>query len=78
VSDLPRVLEQLVALRHEAKLSQRAVADSIGTQQSAISEMERGIASPTLGTLTRYARRFGMEITLVPAAHPTEEGTTHG
>jgi transcriptional regulator with XRE-family HTH domain len=42
--------------------SQQMVADRIGTSQSAVSEMERGEASPTLRTFRRYAAVLGYRL----------------
>lgn len=67
---IPAVLRQLVMLRRRAQLSQRALARRMGTAQSAISEMETGVNSPTLATLERYAEIVGMEVVLTPAIGP--------
>lgn len=62
----PLVIRQLVALRKRAGLSQAELARVLGTQQSAISEIESQLVSPTLATLAKYAGQFGMEITITP------------
>ncbi len=52
----------LVALRKANKLSQQHVAAQMGTQQSAVSELERGITEARMSTLVRYARACGAEL----------------
>lgn len=71
---VPRVVQQLVALRRRSSLSQTRLAELIGTSQSAISELETGVASPTLSTLARYAQQVGMEVVSTPAANGTRSG----
>lgn len=60
--EVPRVIRQLITLRRKAGLSQRALAERMGTGQSAISELETGEVLPNLTTLARYAAEFGMEV----------------
>jgi transcriptional regulator with XRE-family HTH domain len=50
------VLRELVAARREADLTQEAVADCMGTSQSAVSDLEGGVSDPRLSTLQRFAR----------------------
>lgn len=71
--NLPRVLQQLVVLRNQQGRSQRGIAVDLGTQQSAISEMERNEVSPTLALLSRYAALFGMEVALTPRLPEVEK-----
>jgi transcriptional regulator with XRE-family HTH domain len=61
---VPQVIRQLSALRRKAGLTQAELAERVGTVQSAISEMEAGLVSPNLATLTKCAEVFGMEIVL--------------
>jgi DNA-binding XRE family transcriptional regulator len=63
----PLVLRQLTSLRRRCDISQAEIAGELGTTQSAISEMESGLVSPTLATLSKYAALFGMEIILAAA-----------
>jgi DNA-binding XRE family transcriptional regulator len=67
---IPRVLRQLVLLRRNADITQHALAAAIGTTQSAISEMETGVVSPTLTTLSKYAEHFDMEVVLAVKEQP--------
>ena len=65
------------ALIHEARLhgylTQRDLADRIGTSQSAIAKLEQGQANPTVETLARCAEAAGftIQISLMPIA-PTD------
>jgi transcriptional regulator with XRE-family HTH domain len=57
-----RLLDELVKHRKDADLSQTAVAEKMGTKQSAVSELERTGANPRVRTLLRYARAVGMDL----------------
>ena len=56
------LLRQLVGIRKEKSVSQQAIAEQLGTTQSAISELERGQIDPRLSTLQGYARVVGMVV----------------
>jgi transcriptional regulator with XRE-family HTH domain len=64
-----RLLRSLLDARHQAQLTQKAVADGMGTTQSAVSELEGGLADARLSTLQRYARAVSCRIAawVVPA-----------
>lgn len=49
------LIEELVAARVAAGLSQTELAARMGTSQSAIARLERGAADVRLSTLERYA-----------------------
>lgn len=51
-----RLVETLMHLRTAQHLSQRTVADRMGTTQSRVSSFERLNGDPRLSTLFRYAR----------------------
>lgn len=51
-------------LRSEARLTQAALADRIGTDQAAISRWERGHDEPRLATLQRIATACGRRVEL--------------
>ena len=55
-------------LRFEAQLTQQGLATLAGTSQSTIAAYEKGVKSPTLGTLEKMARSVGFELstTFVP------------
>lgn len=60
--------DALRAARRAAGLTQKDVAEAMGTTQSAISDLERGDTDPQLSTLQRYARATGarLDIALTP------------
>lgn len=51
--------------RRDGHLTQRDLADRIGTSQSAIASLERGDANPTVETLVRCAEAAGFSLHLV-------------
>jgi len=54
--------------RREGHLTQRELAERVGTSQSAIAGLERGDTNPTIDTLVRCAAAagFALQVTLVP------------
>ena len=50
------------ALRLERRLTLQAVAEQAGVSQSLISQVERGLASPSINTLRRIAGALGVPI----------------
>ncbi len=54
--------EILRTLRRERKLSQDALAKSVGVTQQCVSEWERGRIEPTLSYLWKLADLFGVSI----------------
>ena len=54
--------EILKTLRKERKLSQDALAKSVGVTQQCVSEWERGNMEPTLSYLWKLADLFGVSI----------------
>jgi transcriptional regulator with XRE-family HTH domain len=64
----------LTAARRKAGLTQREVAERMGTTQSAVSRVESGRAVPSLEFLDRYARAVGTTLVLElgpPSALPS-------
>lgn len=59
----PKVGIQIRQLRERQHLSLRALAERCGLSINAISQIERGENSPTVGTLHRLARAFNVPIT---------------
>jgi len=49
-------------MRKRAGLTQRALAERVGTTQSAIARLERGVGSPTLARLSAIAEACGLEL----------------
>ncbi len=62
--DVDPLIQQLTAHRRRQRLSQRRVAEAMGTVQSAVSEIETGIVAPTLPVLRRYAGVVGFYLSL--------------
>jgi transcriptional regulator with XRE-family HTH domain len=57
-------------LRHDAGLSQRALAERARTSQPAIARYERGAATPSWETLQRLATACGQRLRLSAEAMP--------
>lgn len=58
----------LTELRVKKGLSQRKLADLLGYGQTYISQLERGLKSPTVRTLEAFARAFSMEVSEIVRA----------
>jgi ribosome-binding protein aMBF1 (putative translation factor) len=59
-----RLAREIRALRQARGLSQRDLAELVGTTQSAIARLEGGHVSPSLTTLDRVADALGVELSL--------------
>lgn len=59
-----RLALEIRALREKKGLSQRELAERIGTTQSAIARLEGGNVSPSLPTLDRIAHALDAELTV--------------
>lgn len=57
-----QVAREVHALRQRRGLSQRRLAELVGTTQSAIARLESGVISPSLPTLDRIANALGAEL----------------
>lgn len=55
---------EIRAARRTAGLSQRAVAAAVGISQSQLSKIERGVAAPTILTLTATAAVVGLDLSI--------------
>jgi len=58
------VISQLIAIRAEKKVTQKELAKSMGTKQSAIARLESGNYNPTLEFLQRTAEALGRKLTI--------------
>jgi len=56
------VISQLIAIRAEKKVTQKELAKSMGTKQSAIARLESGNYNPTLEFLQRTAEALGRKL----------------
>jgi transcriptional regulator with XRE-family HTH domain len=52
----------IASLRGKVSLSQEALAEKAGVHRTYISQLERGIKSPTIDTLTRIAAALGLKV----------------
>lgn len=59
------ITDRLRQARKNGKISQREVAETMGTTQSAVSDFERGETDPQLSTIQRYARAVGASVRVV-------------
>lgn len=67
------LVEEMIAARGRAGLTQADVAARMGTTQSVVARIESGRNSPNLKTLEKYARAVGMRVSvrLLPGERPT-------
>src|ERR1700754_1920498 len=56
------VIKTLAWIRKALNISQTDMARRMGTSQSALSEIEKGMKDPRLSTLQRMARSLGVEL----------------
>ena len=59
------LLHQILRARIAKKMSQKDLADLVGTKQSAISRLESPSANPSLRLVRKVARALDTEITVV-------------
>lgn len=57
--------DRLREARKSSGLSQKTVAKTMGTTQSAVSDFERGESDPQFSTIQRYARAVGAKVRLL-------------
>lgn len=57
-----RLAMEIHELREKRGLSQRELAERLGTTQSAVARLEAGNVSPSLPTLDRVAKALGVEL----------------
>lgn len=65
------LIETLVGHRKTCRITQKQVAQAMGTTQSAVSDFERLGGDPRLSTIMRYARAVGMAV--ATKAHVVDE-----
>ncbi len=59
------IVEALYKARHEAGLTQKELADRMGTRQTYIAALERGRKNITVATLAKYAAACGKKAALL-------------
>ena len=57
-----KIIEEIIMARKEKKLTQKDLAELIGTKQSNISRLESGNYNPSLDFLNRIAFAMGKEL----------------
>jgi len=57
-----KVIEEVIMARKEKKLTQKDLAELIGTKQSNISRLESGNYNPTINFLSKIAYAVGKEL----------------
>ena len=70
--------ETIRALRKAMKISQEKLADRIDSHQVYISEIEKGEKLPSLATLYKIAKSFGMTLTQLVAMIEAKIADTDG
>lgn len=56
------LIRQIIALRQDQHLTQKALAEKVGLKQSAISRFESGNHNPSLAFLQRLAQGLGKSL----------------
>jgi predicted transcriptional regulator len=57
-----KIIEEIIAARQEKNLTQKDLAELVGTRQSNISRLESGNYNPTLDFLNKIVRAIGKEL----------------
>lgn len=67
LASLYAIKEQLITIRNQLGLSQKELAEMVGTKQSAISRLESGNYNPSIELLGKVAHALGghLEISIV-------------
>ena len=58
------VISQLISARIKSNMTQKEVAEKIGTKQSAIARLESGSTNPSLEFLQKIAQVMGYKLTV--------------
>ena len=58
----------LIRARLNAELTQQALAERVGTRQSAIARLERGMAQPSFDMLLRLSNALNVSFEIMPSA----------
>ncbi|MDB5245397.1 MAG: HipB [Parcubacteria group bacterium] len=59
-----RLISELIRARSVEGMTQKELAEKIGTKQSAIARFERGGSNPTLEFMQKLARGLGLKLTI--------------
>ncbi len=69
--------KEMKTRRKEAGLSQEALAEKTDVSMALISEIERGIANPTIQTLGKIAKYFNVTVTEMLSNEENSESIAH-
>ncbi|MBU1117502.1 helix-turn-helix domain-containing protein [Patescibacteria group bacterium] len=58
------LINKIIEARIHKKLTQKDIADRMGTKQSALARLESGRCNPTIGFVQKLATALGTDITL--------------
>lgn len=58
------VISELISVRLKNKMTQKEIAEKVGTKQSAIARLESGNVNPTLDFLEKIAVVLGYKLTI--------------
>lgn len=58
------IISELIAARLKKRLTQKEVAEKVGTKQSAIARLESGNINPSLEFLQKIAHALGSKLTV--------------
>lgn len=58
------VISELIAARIKNGMTQKQIAEKVGTKQSAIARLESGNVNPSLDFLEKIAKVFGSTLTI--------------
>jgi len=67
------VINKLIAIRQELKLTQHALAKTSGVAQATIARLESGKANPSLDQILKIAKSLGHKISFEPAEFKVEK-----
>jgi predicted transcriptional regulator len=59
-----KIIEEIITARQERSLTQKGLAELVGTKQSNISRLESGNYNPTIDFLNKIARAVGKELVI--------------
>jgi predicted transcriptional regulator len=57
-----KIIEEIITARREKNITQKELAELVGTKQANISRLESGNYNPTLEFLTKIAKAVGKEL----------------
>jgi ribosome-binding protein aMBF1 (putative translation factor) len=58
------IIKQIVLARQESKMTQKQLAEKVGTKQSAIARLESGNYNPSMQFLQKIAEALGKKLTV--------------